>query len=594
MSKIGFVVSSSPSQVTIEIDGLETLEKNKEKLQIGKFLKISDGNINYAVATINNISGQNTEVDGTVKWSFVIDATPIGSLTRVGHGFSFMRGSQVLPVPTEEVFVFDNEDLKSIFSHDSKFNFKLGHLSKNSAIDFKVDGDKFFGKHIAVVGSTGSGKSCAVSSILQSAVGINASANANNSHQKNSHILIFDVHSEYKSAFSLSTEQNFNLNELNVDNIAIPYWLMNSVELETLFIESNESNSHNQVSQFKHAVILNKKKYNPDVNKVTYDSPVYFDINEVFNFIVNKNSLTCYEKDGKKLLGILSAQIEYDEKLLFEPFDFLPSTGNSKHKELNEKVYKDGGFNGEFERFISRFETTLNDKRLRFILSPEKKDNSHYQTNDFGELIKQFLGYIDKQNVTIIDLSGIPFEVLSLTVSMVSRLIFDFAFHYSKLQHDNDANNDIPFLIVCEEAHNYIPRQGGSEFNASKRSLERIAKEGRKYGLSLMVVSQRPSEVSDTIFSQCNNFVSLRLTNKADQNYIKALLPDGSSAAIDMLPTLSQGEAFVVGDAVLIPSLVDLPMPQPQPKSSSIDTFTEWSNSWQDISFENVVTRWKK
>ncbi|MFS1876814.1 ATP-binding protein [Enterovibrio norvegicus] len=594
MNKIGFVVSSSPSQITIEVDGLQTLETFKEQLQIGNFLKISDGNLNYAVATINNISGQNSESDGSVTWKFVIDATPIGSLRNDGGQLCFSRGSQVLPVPTEEVFVFDNDDLKSIFSHDSKFNFKLGHLSKNNAIDFKVDGDKFFGKHVAVVGSTGSGKSCAVSSILQCAVGIDSETNTNSLNQRNSHILIFDIHSEYKSAFTLGTEQKFNLNDLDVDNIAIPYWLMNSVELESLFIESNESNSHNQVSQFKHAVILNKKKHNPTVSKVTYDSPIYFDIKEVFNFIVNKNNLTCYDKDSKKYLAITSAQIEYDEQLLWERHDFLPSTANGKNKDLNEKVYKDGGFNGDFERFISRFETTLNDKRLNFILSPKKKDKSDYQTEDFGEIIKQFLGYIDRQNITIIDLSGIPFEVLSLTVSMVSRLIFDFAFHYSKLQHDAGANNDIPFLIVCEEAHNYIPRQGGSEFNASKRSLERIAKEGRKYGLSLMVVSQRPSEVSDTIFSQCNNFVSLRLTNKADQNYIKALLPDGSSSVIDMLPTLSQGEAFVVGDAVLIPSLIELPMPKPQPKSSSIDTYSEWTEAWKDVSFEDVVLRWKK
>ncbi|HCG8598211.1 TPA: ATP-binding protein [Vibrio parahaemolyticus] len=594
MNKIGFVVSSSPSQVTIEIDGLKILESFKEQLQIGKFLKISDGNLNYAVATINNISGQNTENDGSVDWTFIIDATPIGSLTTSDKKLSFSRGTLVLPVPTEEVFIFENEDLETIFSHDSNFNFKLGNLAKNSAIDFKVDGDKFFGKHVAIVGSTGSGKSCAVSSILQSAVGIDSKININSSNQKNSHILIFDIHSEYKSAFTLEKEQGFNLNQLDVDNIAIPYWLMNSVELETLFIESNESNSHNQISQFKHAVILNKKKYNPDEVKVTYDSPVYFNIQEVFNFIENKNNLTCYDKSGKKYLAISSCEIEYDEQLLWERHEFLASTGNSKNKELDAKVYKEGGFTGEFERFVSRFETTLNDKRLRFILSPRKKDDSEYKTNDFGQIIKQFLGYIDKQNITIIDLSGIPFEVLSLTVSMVSRLIFDFAFHYSKLKHDSGSNNDIPFLIVCEEAHNYIPRQGGSEFNASKRSLERIAKEGRKYGLSLMVVSQRPSEVSETIFSQCNNFVSLRLTNKADQSYIKALLPDSSSSVIDMLPTLSQGEAFIVGDAVLIPSLVELPMPNPLPKSSSIETYTEWTSPWKDVSFEDVVMRWKK
>ena len=154
--------------------------------------------------------------------------------------------------------------------------------------------------------------------------------------------------------------------------------------------------------------------------------------------------------------------------------------------------------------------------------------------------------------------------------------------------------NDVPFLIVCDEAHNYIPKTGGAEFKASKKSIERIAKEGRKYGLSLMVVSQRPSEVSETIFSQCNNFIAMRLTNRVDQNYIKALLPDSSSSLIDLLPSLNQGEAFIVGDSVIVPSLVQLPKPNPEPKSASIDTYKEWAESWKDITFDKIVERWRK
>lgn len=156
------------------------------------------------------------------------------------------------------------------------------------------------------------------------------------------------------------------------------------------------------------------------------------------------------------------------------------------------------------------------------------------------------MGYLDKSNVTIIDLSGIPFEVLSITISLISRLIFDFAFHYSKLQHQKDELNDIPFMIVCEEAHNYIPRTGGIEFKAAKKSIERIAKEGRKYGLNLMVVSQRPSEVSDTILSQYN-IINLRLTNINDQNYIKNLLPDNSRSISEILPTLGAGSVWWLG-----------------------------------------------
>ncbi|WP_180247555.1 ATP-binding protein [Bacillus sp. AFS031507] len=194
------------------------------------------------------------------------------------------------------------------------------------------------------------------------------------------------------------------------------------------------------------------------------------------------------------------------------------------------------------------------------LLNQDVEENSKYKTEHFEDILKQFMGYLDKSNVTIIDLSGIPFEVLSITISLISRLIFDFAFHYSKLQHQKDELNDIPFMIVCEEAHNYIPRTGGIEFKAAKKSIEIISKEGRKYGLNLMVVSQRPSEVSDTILSQYNiinlrltnindqNYIiNLRLTNINDQNYIKNLLPDNSSSISEILPTLGAGSVWWLG-----------------------------------------------
>lgn len=153
-----------------------------------------------------------------------------------------------------------------------------------------------------------------------------------------------------------------------------------------------------------------------------------------------------------------------------------------------------GPYNGEFERFITRLETKLSDKRLKFITRPEKEDKTPYTTQDFAEILKQFLGYIDKCNVTIIDLSAIPFEVLSIVISLLSRVIFDFAFHYSKIRHHEGLVNDIPFMLVCEEAHNYIPKNGGAEYAASKHSIERIAKEGRKYGLNLMVLVKGPQK----------------------------------------------------------------------------------------------------
>ena len=577
--KIGTVIESASNSIMIRIENDETFEKSKQEIQIGKYLQIKEGNLNYVICVIQSIKIN----DDSNK--YIINSQPIGVFSE-----DFKQGSSILPSPTEEVYIISETVMSKIFSKDSNYSFKFGELIQNREINLHINGNSFFSKHIAVVGSTGSGKSCTVAKILQDVVGINKKTNLNNGNQKNAHVIIFDIHSEYKSAFEIDSRENFNLNALDVDKLKLPYWLMNSEELESLFIESNEQNSHNQVSQFKKAVTLNKEKHNPTLSKVNYDTPVYFSVEEVYNYISNMNNEVINKIDGEdqkpKLLdGTLITDISrYFEKEL----DFI-TTSTGKATKASK-----GAFNGEFNRFLSRLETKINDKRLDFLLQPNKADGTLYKTDDFEEILKQFLGYLDKSNITIIDLSGVPFEVLSITVSLISRLVFDFAFHYSKLRHSTSELNNIPFLIVCEEAHNYIPKSGGAEYKASKKSIERIAKEGRKYGLSLMVVSQRPSEVSDTIFSQCNNFVALRLTNISDQNYIKGLLPNNANSITDILPTLSAGECLIVGDATPMPAIVQMEMPDPEPKSESIKFHSQWENDWTDVTFSDVITRWRK
>ena len=584
--KIGVVTDSSQANIVIKLDSIEIFESNKSSIRVGKYVSIEEGNFNNILAVIQSI--KTSKNDSTNELNYVITTQSIGSyFIKDDDTVEFKQGGTNLPSPTEIVSIPDEEVINKIFSKDSGCSYYVGKLLNNDTVKYFLNGNKFFSKHIAVVGSTGSGKSYAVAKLLQEAAGIKNGKNINAGVLKNSHIIIFDIHSEYKSAFKL--EQDFNVNILNVDKLSLPYWLMNSEELESLFIESNESNSHNQISQFKKAVILSKEKHNPDYRKVTYDMPVYFDINEVYNYIQNLNNEVINKKDGEQFLPKLSDGTLVDDRkrYLDSLLAFAPASTAAATKASN------GPFNPGFERFLTRLETKMHDKRLDFIINPKKDNGESYKTNDFEEILKSFLGYINTSNVTIIDLSAIPFEVLSIVVSLLSRVIFDFAFHYSKYKHECGAKNDIPFLIVCEEAHNYIPQNGGAEYNASKKSLERIAKEGRKYGLSLMVVSQRPSEVSGTIFSQCNNFVALRLTNANDQSYIKSLLPDNSSILVDTLPTLSAGECLVVGDSVPIPAIVKLDKPCPTPESDSVDVFDEWQKNWVEITFNEIIKRWR-
>jgi len=587
-NRIGQVLSCAPEAIVVVVDNLKVFEDQKGNLQVGRYLRIAQGNNDFTVAAIRNVGGVIAQdKDGNPVWQFHIECQAVGTL--VGNK-TFERGSVLLPVPTEPAFVADEDTLDKLFAEDAQYQFPLGQLSLNKSIAVKVNGDCFFSKHIAIVGSTGSGKSCAVARILHDVVGIGAQKNDNLGKQNNSHIVIFDIHDEYSAAFALPRDQSFTLNRLDIDTLCLPYWLMNSEELESMFIESNEENSHNQVSQFKQAVILNKERHNTTIKEMTYDTPVYFSIEEVYRYIENMNREIIGRLDGENCPKLADGTLVDDRKKYY--FDklctFVPQSTANATKATN------GPFNGEFNRFVSRLETKLADKRLHFLLRPSKPGGSAFKTGDFEEIMKQFLGYLTKANVTIVDLSGIPFEVLSITVSLVSRLIFDFCFHYSKLRHEKDALNDVPVMIVCEEAHNYIPQRDDAAYRSSRKSLERVAKEGRKYGLSLLVVSQRPSEVSETIFAQCNNFLALRLTNNADQNYVRRLFPDNSNGITEILPNLAPGECVVVGDAVLLPAVVQMPLPNPEPHSQSVLVHQEWKELWRDVTFSDVISRWRK
>ena len=436
-SKIGQVLSCAPESIVVAVDDLKVFEEHKGNLQVGRYLRIAQGNNDFTVAVIRNIKGVSAQdKDDNPVWQFQIECQAIGTL--VG-GTTFERSSVLLPVPTEPAFAADKDTLDKLFVENSKYQFPLGQLSLNKTISVKVNGDRFFSKHIAIVGSTGSGKSYTVARILHDVVGIASKTYKNLGKQNNSHIVIFDIHDEYSAAFDLPKNQSFTLNRLDIDSMSLPYWLMNSEELESMFIESNEANSHNQVSQFKQAVILNKERHNPTIKEMTYDTPVYFSIEEVYQFIENMNREMIGRLDGENRPKLADGTLVDDRKDHY--FDklctFVPQSNAAATKATN------GPFNGEFNRFVSRLETRLGDKRLRFLLHPSKTDGTPFSTNDFEEIMKQFLGYLNKANVTIVDLSGIPFEVLSITVSLVSRLIFDFCFHYSKLRRSEEHTSEL-------------------------------------------------------------------------------------------------------------------------------------------------------
>lgn len=566
------VISVLPNKVKIIVNKLEDFELPSEKLKVGSYVRISDNEDAVMLAVIENYSIESViDSSGEPGRKYILEANPLGIVRDGG----FERGGDTIAVPPKDVKPATLDDIKAIYdqSIEPTAKFKFANLSSNPEIAVSVNGNKFFNKHIAIVGSTGSGKSHTVAKILQTATSIKE---GDYEGLNNSHIIIFDIHSEYKSAFP-------NANYLDIANIVLPYWLLNSEEIQELFLDT-EANDHNQRNVFKEAVVENKKMNykGTTTEKIGYDTPIYFSIKEVLQYIKNRNN---EKKDKSNNIPFRTTKgeelifcEETKQKLFLEDVTYTGTSGS-------------GTNNGSFGNFINRLENKLSDKRLSFLFPADNITNSHEVT------LSQFTGYSEeKRNVTIIDLSGVPFEVLSITVSLISRMLFELGYYYTRARYidnpEETLNNDTPFLLVYEEAHKYAPKSDLSKYSASKESIERIAKEGRKYGITLMLASQRPSEISETIFSQCNNFITMRLTNPTDQNYVKRLLPDTMGQLIDKMPTLKAGECLLIGDAIVIPSIVMIDECSPKPSSNDIPYLDLWKKEWQELDIQQITDIW--
>ncbi|RTR38595.1 ATP-binding protein [Shewanella canadensis] len=546
------VIAVFPDKVRIVVDDLEDFKIAEESLKVGSYVKIADNENAILIAIIENFQ---ISVSAVGKREHIIEAFPLGIL-RDGK---FERGGDSLAIPPKEVKPATITDIMKIYgdSVPEVERFCFATLASNRDVPVPVNGNKFFNKHIAVVGSTGSGKSHTLASIIQKAV----AEKDGDFSLNNSHVIIFDIHSEYKSAFP-------SANHIDISNLVLPYWMLNSEELEEFFLDT-EGNDHNQRNIFKEAIIRERRaKFNgspDDKKKIHLDTPLQFDIRKVLEYVVEKNS------------EVIDSGEVY-------------ASGAKK----GQPKFTQGSLFGKLTNFVNRLENKLSDSRLDFFLGDKSKDVT------FEETLQALLGYSssNKSNVTVIDLSGVPFEVLSITVSLISRLVFEYGYIYKRIrctkQPDEKINNDTPILLVYEEAHKYVPNSDLSKYRSSKASIERIAKEGRKYGVTLLLASQRPSEISETIFSQCSNFIAMRLTNPADQGYVKKLLPDSLGSLIDKMTSFRQGEALLVGESIILPSIVQIDPCTNAPSSNDIPYWQLWKEEWKDLDISAIKSEWYK
>ncbi|MEB7742381.1 DUF87 domain-containing protein [Escherichia coli] len=469
----------------------------------------------------------------------------------------FRRTLESVPEIDANCFALEGDELTAFMRVLSNATGKgnaltLGKYTLDDNATAYLNGNKFFQRHAFVGGSTGSGKSWTTAKIIEQMANLQ-SANG----------IVFDIHGEYsplsykgvkhyKVAGPLEVEQNKTISD---GVIYLPYWLLSYEALVSLFVDRSDQNAPNQAMIIAREInkakkdYLEKGGYQSILDSFTVDSPVPFDI------------------------------------------DFLLGKLNDINSEMVEgsRGPKMGEFNGKLSRLISRLENKVTDRRLGFLF---KGGEDTLRFDWLSELANILLGSSAENSqggIKIVNFSEVPSDILPLIVSLVARLAFS-------LQQWTPSDSRHPVALLCDEAHLYMPQRNnaGAADDISIDVFERIAKEGRKYGVSLVVISQRPSEVNKTMLSQCSNFVSMRLTNADDQSVVRKLLPESLGGFSDILPTLDTGEALVVGDASLLPSRVRIDEPLHKPNSGTVDFWDEWQNDVAVGRISQAINNWRK
>lgn len=462
--------------------------------------------------------------------SRMLSTVPVGTVDADGR---FERGTDVLPTVNAPVFAVDDKMIDSIYAGYAEGDFSLGRLSLIPGQDAKINLDAFLTRHAAVLGQTGGGKSWTVASLIQRICGFPQST-----------VVLFDLHGEYGKAFGEHADV------IAATDLELPYWLMNSEELLGLMVDRAESAAPNQIAKFKE--LLQAAKQNDPENrqlgipKITIDTPVHFSLQDIVDEF--------RRLDTERPLG-------------------------SQGRPVNGPLY------GQFTRLLMRLDSRMNDGRYDLIFRPKTYLNSASMSDLFRRLLGEKIN--ERRKIVVIDLSATPFDVRASVISLIQRCLFDFAYWHRRLKGDR-----FPIAVFADEAHIYLADNDPS-CESARKSAERIAKEGRKYGISLTVISQRPRELSSTILSQCGSFLCLRISNPDDQAYVRNLLPDSVRGITSMFSTLRRGEAILLGDSVMMPTRIRITQPSPPPQSDDASFAKAWAENPNDLDVEGVLAAWR-
>lgn len=591
--KIGQVVEVSGTNIKVEIsDKISELSRTFNGRvypigQIGSMVKIHYGRkIIFGLVTMLRMRSEELIEAGIPVTAdsdqrvMEVQLLAEGSWNNTKYNLAFRRGIKTYPLPQQGVFLLTNEEISFVYRSaegtrddevDPLVPFAVYSASESTACRANIN--KMFGMHCAVLGSTGSGKSGTVAAIIHSIL-----SHKNNEKELSPQIVVIDPHGEYGSAFKDRAVQyrayDITVGDDGQEEIKLPYWLMSSDEFTNLVIGKTErsATSQNNVVQkaLAHARMVAAGIVKPCPREFGSEA-----LNHLENF---DDPDLCDDKDTSDIL-----EFDRDKPRPFCLDEFESHVryiqGGRINKNNHESMTNSDLAKSPIPSVLDKLKILRRDTRLSFMMRCWVDSDAEIKLH---QVLNQFIGAPGKagKDIRIVDISGLPNEVAGPLAALIARLLFQYKVFQTQTEKEKD-----PILLVCEEAHRYVPDHGEAQYAAAQGAIRRIAREGRKYGIGLMLVSQRPADVDSTVISQCGTWVVLRLTNSADQQHVSRFLPDGLSGMVGALPILSQQEAIFVGEGAALPSRVrvrDLKDEQ-LPKSNTIPFAQGWASDRLDI-----------
>ena len=591
--KIGRVVEVSGNNIRIELDeNINELTRSIDGQiypvgQMGSVIKIHFGRkVLFAFVRLLRMRSEIIDDEGNQPLNANDDARVLeadlfgqGVWSKATGKLDFSRGVETYPLPLQYAYLCLNDELESVYNAAEAYAGEKAvspmvpignYVGGNNAV-CRANIDKLFGHHFAILGSTGVGKSGTVASILHSVLDHKTDADS-----LKPRIIMIDPHGEYSAAFGdrATVYRAYNdaaMNDDDGDLLKLPYWLMSSDELRSLIIGKTEFEATSQNNIIYEAItyarqleagLLSDLGEDPEGGAKAEKADGVAD-NDLLNFDRDKPvpfKLEQFEKHIDKVQG----------RKPNSTANLAASTGRSK-----------------VDAILKKLKVLRANPQLNFMLDEFSKDSPALQ-----EVLNQFVGNAEGKDIRIIDVSGLPNEVAGPLTAIISRLLFQYKLWQTKEERQKD-----PILFICEEAHRYVPNHGEAQYKEAQEAIRRIAKEGRKYGLGLGLISQRPSDVESTVLSQCNSWIVLRLTNSNDQSHVAKFLPDSLSGLTKMLSALTRREAIFVGEAAALPSRIRIRKLKDEqlPNSNDISFAEGWVNDpIGDDALSDIVERWSK